>query len=96
MVLKSSLFHLRILIYAFSSPARAKKTRNTISLLPLESLVLETDSPDMPLNGYQGQKNHPKKLPITLNELIMLRNESEQTVAKQLYRNSLSAYNILD
>ncbi|WP_413283852.1 TatD family hydrolase [Vibrio sp. MA40-2] len=75
---------------------RAKKTRNTISLLPLESLVLETDSPDMPLNGYQGQKNHPKKLPITLNELIMLRNESEQTVAKQLYRNSLSAYNILD
>ncbi|MDV7104699.1 TatD family hydrolase [Vibrio sp. TH_r3] len=74
--------------------SRAKKTRKTISLLPLESLVLETDSPDMPLNGYQGEKNHPKNLPITLNELILLRSESEQTVAKQVYDNSLLAYNI--
>ncbi len=33
---------------------RAKKTREAIQKIPLEYLVLETDAPDMPLQGQQG------------------------------------------
>lgn len=33
---------------------RASKTRHTVARLPLTSLLLETDSPDMPLQGFQG------------------------------------------
>ncbi|SQA85563.1 putative deoxyribonuclease YjjV [Citrobacter freundii] len=33
---------------------RASKTREVMAQLPLESLLLETDAPDMPLNGFQG------------------------------------------
>lgn len=29
--------------------------------LPLEALLLETDAPDMPLNGFQGQPNRPEQ-----------------------------------
>ena len=36
---------------------RASKTRDVIAKLPLASLLLETDAPDMPLNGFQGQAN---------------------------------------
>ena len=44
------------------SYARANKTRHTIAKLPLESLVLETDAPDMPLSGRQGQINRPENI----------------------------------
>lgn len=39
---------------------RANKTRQAIAKMPLESLLLETDSPDMPLCGKQGQENLPE------------------------------------
>jgi TatD DNase family protein len=29
--------------------------------LPLSALLLETDAPDMPLNGFQGQPNRPEQ-----------------------------------
>jgi len=73
---------------------RARKTRNTISKLPLANLVLETDAPDMPLSGYQGEKNVPERVLNVLNELNVLRNEPEQTVADVLYQNSLSVFTI--
>ena len=41
---------------------RASKTRDVMAQLPLSSLVLETDAPDMPLNGYQGQPNRPERV----------------------------------
>lgn len=73
---------------------RARKTRNTISKLPLANLVLETDAPDMPLSGYQGEKNVPERVLNVLNELNVLRSESEQTVADALYQNSLLVFTI--
>lgn len=41
---------------------RAQKTRTAIAKLPLSVLVLETDAPDMPISGYQGQPNRPERL----------------------------------
>jgi TatD DNase family protein len=58
--------------------------------------VLETDSPDMPILGHQGEKNHPKNLKIILNELNVLRSESEQTIADQVFENSKSMYVICE
>lgn len=31
---------------------RASKTRDVMAQLPLSALLLETDAPDMPLNGF--------------------------------------------
>lgn len=42
---------------------RASKTRDVIAKLPLASLLLETDAPDMPLNGFQGQANRRNRPP---------------------------------
>ena len=73
---------------------RANKTRKTISDLPLTSLVLETDAPDMPMFGYQGQPNHPVLLENVLNELILLRNEGEQTIAMQTWLNANKLFDL--
>lgn len=74
---------------------RAQKTRQTIAKLPLSTLVLETDSPYMPIFGFQGQPNRPERLALILQELSILRAvepESFLTFADQLYQNSLRCF----
>lgn len=70
---------------------RAEKTRRTVSRLPLDALVLETDAPSMPLLGLQGQPNTPARLPLVLQELALLRRQAAPELALQLWQNSLVA-----
>lgn len=67
---------------------RANKTREAIRKLPLESLLLETDSPDMPVFGFQGQPNRPERLLVTFNSLCELRTESPNLIAETIWQNS--------
>ncbi|HST26814.1 MAG TPA: TatD family hydrolase [Rudaea sp.] len=41
---------------------RARRLRDIAATMPLEFLVLETDSPDQPLLGHQGARNEPALL----------------------------------
>jgi len=75
---------------------RAQKTRTTISRLPLCHLLLETDAPDMPFHGRQGSVNHSKYLPTLLNELSLIRKESRQSIASQLWENSHKVFGICE
>lgn len=67
---------------------RANKTREAIRKLPLESLLLETDSPDMPVFGFQGQPNRPERLIMSFNSLCELRNEQPKIIADTIWHNS--------
>lgn len=60
---------------------RASKTRQLATSLPLESIVLETDAPDMPLHGFQGQRNSPEQIPAIAQCLASLRPEPLQEIA---------------
>lgn len=66
---------------------RASKTRHTLAAMPADALVLETDAPDMPLCGFQGQPNHPARLPLVLAALAELRGEEPESLAAQLEAN---------
>lgn len=66
---------------------RANKTRSTISQLPLSSLVLETDAPDMPVQGKQGQRNSPEYLPVILDSLSSIRQECKQELLQACTHN---------
>ncbi|EFX92458.1 deoxyribonuclease [Actinobacillus ureae] len=68
--------------------ARANKTREAIRKLPLESLLLETDSPDMPVFGFQGKPNRPERLAVTFQSLCELRDESPQEIAEAIWQTS--------
>lgn len=57
---------------------RAQKTRETFKSVPLSSLLLETDSPDMPMSGRQGKRNEPAFIRQVLSSLSELRDEDEQ------------------
>lgn len=66
---------------------RAKKTINTVKKLPLDSILLETDAPSMPLSGFQGEPNSPLKLVNVFELLVSYRQESAQDIAEQIEKN---------
>ena len=73
---------------------RSMKTKRTISELPLEWLMLETDAPDMPLSGFQGTPNSPDKVSNILECLILIRKEPRETIANAVYRNANHLFGI--
>lgn len=66
---------------------RAEKTLKAIKRLPLESLVIETDAPAMPLYGFQGQDNSPLQLIKVFQTLTSQRSESAEVLADALETN---------
>ncbi|HEY2453406.1 MAG TPA: TatD family hydrolase [Scandinavium sp.] len=73
---------------------RASKTRDVMARLPLNSLLLETDAPDMPLNGYQGQPNRPEQAARVFESLCELRSESPAEIANTLADNTQKLFAI--
>ncbi len=67
---------------------RAQKTRQVIAQLPLSALLLETDAPDMPLAGYQGQPNRPERVRQVFETLCQLRPESPAVIAEAILVNT--------
>lgn len=73
---------------------RAVKTRRTVSRVPLESLLLESDAPDMPLSGRQGQRNSPENLPLIAAELAKLRGVSQREIADETRKNTEKLFSL--
>ncbi|EIB97078.1 MULTISPECIES: TatD family hydrolase [Pantoea] len=73
---------------------RASKTRQTVAQLPLSSLLLETDAPDMPLQGFQGQPNRPERARRVWEVLCSLRDESPEEIADALWHNSQQLFRL--
>lgn len=74
--------------------SRARKTRDVVSRVPLGSLVLETDAPDMPIYGRQGQINSPAYLGEIFSVLAVLRSLDPETLAQQLSLNSRELFGL--
>lgn len=65
---------------ALSYP-RAQKLQKLFRDLPLDNIVLETDAPDMPLAGHQGERNSPERIPEILQKLAEVRQQTEAAIA---------------
>jgi TatD DNase family protein len=66
---------------------RAEKTRKAVAKLPLESLVLETDGPTMPLFQRQGARNEPAYIFEVLADLSVLKQISPDALGDAIERN---------
>jgi TatD DNase family protein len=75
---------------------RAEKTIKAIKRLPLSSLVLETDAPSMPLNGFQGENNSPLRVVNVFNKLVELRQESSEVIADKIEENISTLFQLND
>jgi len=68
------------------------KTRRAIQNAPLESLVLETDSPDMPVVGEARGHSTPLNVLRVFESLCELRQEAPEELSAALWNNSLALY----
>jgi len=66
---------------------RAHRLREIVATMPLEYLLLETDSPDQPLHGHQGQRNEPALLAEVCVCVARLRGVEPEEVAAATTRN---------
>jgi len=60
---------------------RARRLRGIAATMPLEFLLLETDSPDQPLHGHQGTRNEPALLGEVCSCIAALRDASAEEIA---------------
>jgi len=72
---------------------RAQKVKKLLMSLADEEFILETDSPDMPLSGYQGQRNTPARIIEVAKVISDLRKQSLGHIACSNRRNILNVFN---
>lgn len=73
---------------------RAQRLRRLVATMPLDHLLLETDAPDQPDAGWRGQRNEPARLPVVLDAIAGLRNESRETIAAATTANAERLFGI--
>ena len=67
---------------------RSTKLRTLARKLPIDSIVLETDAPDMTVSQHQGERNSPEYLPYCLEALAEVRDEDPEEVARATTTNA--------
>lgn len=67
---------------------RAQRLRRTVATMPIEHLLIETDSPDQPDATRRGRRNEPAFLVDVLREVARLRGADESTIAEATRRNA--------
>ena len=78
---------------AFTWP-RALNLRRLAVELPLESIVLETDSPDIPPVWIGRGRNAPGELPLIAKELANLRGVPVETIAETTTRTAKALFGL--
>jgi TatD DNase family protein len=75
---------------------RAKRLRSIVASMPIEWLLLETDSPDQPLSGHRGERNEPAFTAEVLDIIATLRGESRESVATATTRNACALFRLAE
>jgi len=73
---------------------RANRLRGIVATMPLEQLLLETDSPDQPGAGHRGERNEPAHLVEVLDVVAHLRGIPRDELASITTANARCLFNI--
>jgi TatD DNase family protein len=73
---------------------RAKRLRRIVSAMPLEFLLLETDSPDQPGVGNRGERNEPSRLTEVLAVVAALRGVEREAISAATRVNAETLFGI--
>ncbi len=80
-------------------PVTFKNGRDALVIakeIPLEWLLIETDSPYLAPTPYRGKRNEPAYLPLIAKAIARLRNISEEEVVRQTTKNAKHLFKLGD
>lgn len=67
---------------------RANRLRELAATMPIEHLLLETDSPDQPDRLHRGERNEPSRVLFVAETIAELRGEDVEAIAEATTRNA--------
>ena len=70
----------------------ADNVRAVIDATPIDSLVLETDSPYLTPVPYRGRVNSPRFLPLIAEQIAEIKNMPVEALLKAARRNSMALF----
>jgi TatD DNase family protein len=73
---------------------RSSKLKFLAERIPLSSIVLETDSPDMTVAQHKGQRNSPEYLPYVQSALADIKGCTPQTITETTTANAKRVLNL--
>ena len=74
----------------------AKTPKAVAEEVPLDRLLIETDSPYLTPHPHRGEKNEPKHICLVSEEIARLKNMSRKHLEDVIYKNSLRIFGIKD
>lgn len=72
----------------------AKTPKEVAEVVPLEKLLIETDSPYLTPHPHRGEKNEPKYICLVSEEIARLKDISKKHVDQVTYENTCKLFNI--
>ena len=72
----------------------AKNLHETLSVLPIDRLLIESEAPFMVPADYRGKRNMPKYMPLTARFMAEMLNMKEEALAAQLWENSCKFFGL--
>lgn len=73
---------------------RANRLRGLVATMPIDQLLLETDSPDQPGAAHRGERNEPAYLPEVLDVVAGLRGMPREELATATTANAERLFNL--
>ena len=72
----------------------SKTPKEVCEVVPLDRLVVETDSPYLAPHPLRGTINEPKNIALVIDEIARLKEESKKHIIDVLYKNSCRLFGI--
>ena len=74
--------------------SNAKKLREVVEYIPLDRILLETDSPYLAPTPYRGKRNCSLYIPYVIEEISKIKGISKEEIETITMNNAKTLYNI--
>lgn len=94
--INSRSFKIRFYI-SFAGPITFKNSKNAtevINLVPLDKMLVETDSPYLSPEPKRGTRNDSSNIIYTIQKIAEVKNMSAEEVAQITYNNAIKIFKI--
>mgnify|MGYP000971591977 CR=1 FL=1 len=82
---------------SFAGPITFKNSKNApaiIDMVPLDKMLIETDSPYLSPEPHRGQRNDCRNVKYVAQKIADLKGISLEEIAKQTYENAMKIFEI--